>query len=107
MGQLFNVSIAAMNHFVGWRQYLVTHFQVDEFKFFTWESLGKRLETVFNVHSTVAKVDYWAYSREDHQNDSFHYYCAVNITGWIQLLLVKTRIAGTWKNMVFKSILVK
>ena len=58
-----------MNPRVGRRQYLVTYSRADESMFSTRESFGKMLEAEFNAGSSVVKVDYWAYSREEHQND--------------------------------------
>ena len=51
------------------------------------------LEADFNAGTSVAKVDYWACSRGEHQNDCFHYYCALKLTGCKKWLSVKNRIA--------------
>ena len=93
MGKPSNLSTAAMNPCVGRRQYLVTYSQADESKFSTRESFGKMLEAEFNAGTSVVKVDYWACSREEHQNDGFHYHCALKLTGCKKWLSVKNRIA--------------
>ena len=92
MGEPYNLSPAAMNPRVDRRQYLVTYSQADKFKFCTWESFGKLLEAEFNADTSVVKVDYWACSGEEHQNDGFHYHCALKLTGCKKWLLVKNRI---------------
>ena len=51
------------------------------------------LETEFNADTSVVKVNYWAYSGEEHQNDGFHYHCALKLTGCKKWLLVKNKIA--------------
>ena len=88
-----NVSGAAMNPRVGRRQYLVTYSEADESKFFTRESFGKMLEAEFNAGTSVVKVDYWACSREEHQNNGFHYHFALKLTVCKKWLSVKNRIA--------------
>ena len=84
MGEPSNLSTAAMNPRVGRRQYLVTYSR---------ESFGKMLEAEFNAGTSVFKVDYWACCREEHQNDGFHYHCALKLTGCKKWLSVKNRIA--------------
>ena len=93
MGDPSNVSAVAMNPCVGCPQYLLTYSQVDESKFSIWESFGKMLEAEFNAGTSVVKVDYWTCSREEHQNDGFHYHCALKLTGCKKWLSVKNRIA--------------
>lgn len=61
-----NLSTAAMNHCVGCQQYSVTYTQSDKSKFSTRESSGKMLKAELNAGNSVAKVDYWACSREEH-----------------------------------------
>ena len=34
-----------------------------------------------NPGTSVVKVDYWACSREEPQNDGFQYHCALKLTG--------------------------
>ena len=54
------------------------------------------LEAEFNSGTSVVKVDYWACSREEPQNDGFHYNCALKplkLTGYKKLRSVKNRIA--------------
>ena len=72
-------------------QYLVTYSQADEFSF--WESFGKMLNAEFNAGTSVVKVDYWACSKEEPQNDSFHYHCALKLTSCKKWLSVKKIIA--------------
>ena len=103
MGEPSNLSTAAMNPRVGRQQYLVTYSQADESKFSTRESFGKVLQEEFNAGTSVVKVDYWAYAREEHQNDGFHYRCALKLTGCKKWLSVKNRLQ---KNTLFKSIFV-
>ena len=93
MGEPSNLSTAAMNPRVGRRQYLVTYSQADESKFSTRESFGKMLEAEFNAGTSVVKVDYWASSREEHQNHGFHYHCVLKLTGCKKWLPFKNRIA--------------
>ena len=93
MGKPSNVSTAAMNPRVGRRQYLVTYSQADEPKLSTRESFGKMLEAEFNADTSVVKVDYWACSREEHQNDGFHYHCTLKPTGYEKWRSVKNKIA--------------
>ena len=81
MAEPSNLFTAAMNPRVGRRQYLVTCSQADESKFSIRESFGKMLEAEFNAGTNVVKVDYWDYSREEHQNDGFHYHCELKRTG--------------------------
>ena len=72
MGEASNVSTAAINLHVDCRQYLFTYSQADESKFSTQESFEEMLYADFNAGISVVKVDYWACSREEHQNDAFH-----------------------------------
>ena len=58
MGEPSNVRTAAMNSCVGRRQYLVTHSQADESKFFTRERFGKIIGAEFNAGTSVVKVHY-------------------------------------------------
>ena len=51
------------------------------------------LEAEFNAGTSVVKVNYWACSREEHQNDSFHYHFALKLTGSKKWLSVKNKIA--------------
>ena len=51
------------------------------------------LAAEFNAGTSVVKVDYWACFREEHQNDGFHYHCALKLTGCKKWLSVKNRIA--------------
>ena len=44
-------------------------------------------EVGFNAGTSVVKVDYWAFSREKHQNDGF-----LKLTGCKKWLSVKIRI---------------
>ena len=94
MGESSNVSAAAKNLRLSPWQYLVTYSQADVFKFSTRESFGKMLEAEFNADTSVVKVDYWACSREKHQNDGFHYHCALTLTGCKKGPSVKNRIAS-------------
>ena len=87
MGEPSNVSTAAMNPCAGRQQYLVTYSQADESKFSTWESFGKMLEAEFNAGTGVAKVDYWACFRGEHQNDDVRYHCSLKLAGWKQMAL--------------------
>ena len=50
------------------------------------------LEAEFNTGTTVVKVDYYACSREEHQNDGFHYHCVLKLTDCKKWLSVKNRI---------------
>ena len=50
-------------------------------------------EVGFNAGTSVVKVDYWAFSREKHQSDGFHYHCALNLTGCKKWPSVKIRIS--------------
>ena len=93
MGKPFNYSTAAMNSCFSCQQYLVTYSQADESKFTTTESFGKMLEAEFNTGTSVVKMEYWAYSREGHQNNGFHYHCALKPTGRKKWLSFKNRIA--------------
>ena len=72
MGEASNVSTAAINLRVDCRQYLVTYSQADESKFSTQESFEEMLYADFNAGISVVTVDYWACSREEHQNHVFH-----------------------------------
>ena len=101
MSEPSNVSTAFTNPCVGHWQYLVTYFQADESKFSIRESFGKILKAKFNAGTSVVKVYYWACSREEHQNDSFHYHCALKLRGCTKWLSVK----NIQKNMVFALIL--
>ena len=92
-----------MNPRVGRRQYLVTYSQADESKFSTREIFGKMSETELNASTSVVRVDYWACSREEHQNHGSYYHCALKLTGRKKWLSVKIELH---KNMIFKSILV-
>ena len=56
MGELSDVSAAAMNPLVGRRQYLVTYSQANESKFSILENFGKLLEAEFNAATSVVKV---------------------------------------------------
>ena len=51
------------------------------------------LETEFNAGINIVKVNYWLHSREEHQNEDFHYHCALTLTGCKKWLSVKNRIA--------------
>ena len=51
------------------------------------------LKAKFNAGTSVVKVDYWACFREEHQNDGFHYNCALKLTGFTKRLSVKNKIA--------------
>ena len=51
------------------------------------------LEAEFNAGTRVVKVDYWACSREVHQNDGFHYHCTLILTSSKKWMSVKNRIA--------------
>ena len=53
------------------------------------------LEADFNAGASVVKVDYWACSREKHQNDGFQHHCALNLTCCKKWLSIKNRIAKT------------
>ena len=53
------------------------------------------LEADFNAGASVVKVDYWACSREKHQNDGFQHHCALNLTGYKKWLSIENRIAKT------------
>ena len=46
-----------------------------------------------NACITAVKVDYSACWREEHQNDSFHYHCELQLIGCKKWLSVKDRIA--------------
>ena len=48
-------------------------------------------EAEFNAGITIFKVDYWACSVEEHQNDDFHYHCALKLTGCKKWLSVKNK----------------
>ena len=50
------------------------------------------LEAGFNAGTSVVKVNCWACSRDEHQNDGFHYHCALKLTGCKKWLSVKNRI---------------
>ena len=50
-------------------------------------------EAEFNAGTTIFKVHYWACSIEEHQNDDFHYHCALKLTGCKKWLSVKNTIA--------------
>ena len=56
MGELSDVSAAAMNPRVGRRQYLVTYSQANESKFSILENFGKLLEAEFNAATSGVKV---------------------------------------------------
>ena len=102
MGEPSDVSAAAMSPCVGRRQYLVTYSQADESKFSILESFGKLLEAEFNAATSVVKVGYWACSRGEHQNDGFHYRCALKLIDCKKWLPVKNRIAEkTWYSSQF------
>ena len=51
------------------------------------------LEAEFNAGTSVVKLDCWPCFREEHQNDGFHYHCALKLTGCKKWLSVKKRIA--------------
>ena len=87
-GEPSNLSTATKNTRVDRRQYSVTYYQADESKFSTF---GKMLEVEFNAGNSVVKVDYWACSREEHQNDDLHYHCALKLTGFKKWLSVKKK----------------
>ena len=80
----------------------MTYFQVDKSKFSTRESSRTMSEAEFNAGSSALKVDYWAHSREEHQNDGFHCHCVLKLTDCNKC---QSKIE-LHKNMVFKSILV-
>ena len=46
----------------------------------------------FNACTIAVKVDYSACWREEHQNDSFHYHCELQLIGCKKWLSVKNRI---------------
>ena len=92
MGKPSNLSTATMNPCAGRRQYLAKYSQDDDSKFSTQESFGKMLEAEFNAENSLVKVDHWACSRQKHQNDSFHYHCALNLTDCKKWLSVKNGI---------------
>ena len=50
------------------------------------------LEAKFNAGDSAVKVDYWNFSREEHQDDGFHCYCTLKLTGCKNWLSVKNRI---------------
>ena len=102
MSKPSNASNAAMNPCVGRRQYLATYSQADESKFSTPESLGEMLEAEFNAGTSVIKVDYWACSREEHQNDDFHYYCILKLTGCRNGCQSKIEFQKTWYSSRFQ-----
>jgi len=87
-----NTSSTSINPRVGRRQYLVTYSQADATKFSTRESFAKMLEEEFNAGSSAVKVEYWACCSEKHQNNGFHYHCALKLTGCKKWLSIKTRI---------------
>ena len=93
MGEPPNVSTAAMNPCVVRRQYLVTYCQANKCMFSARNIFGEMLEAEFNAGTSAVKGDYWACSREEHQNDDFHYHCALKLTGCKKWLPVKSRIA--------------
>ena len=102
MFEASNLSTAAMIPCVGRRQYLVTYSQADESKFSIRKSCGKMLEAKFNAGTSVFKMHYWACSREEHQNNEFHYHGALKLTGCKKWLSVKNRIIGkTWYSSQF------
>ena len=39
------------------------------------------LEAKFTAGTSAVKVDYWTFSREEHQNDGFHCYCTLKLAG--------------------------
>ena len=75
------------------RQYLITYTQADESKFSTRERFGKMLEAEFNGDTNLVKADYCVCSREEDQNDDFHYHCTIKLTGCKKWLSVKNIIA--------------
>ena len=48
------------------------------FIFSTRESFGEKLEAEFNAGDSIVKVDYWACSKQVHQNDGFFCHCPVS-----------------------------
>ena len=92
MGKPSNLSTATMNPCAGRRQYLANYSQDDDSKFSTQESFGKMLEAEFNAGNSLVKVDHRACSRQKHQNDSFHYHCALKLTDCKKWLSVKNGI---------------
>ena len=93
MGEPSNLSTAAMNSRVRRGQYLVTFSQANESEFSTRERFGKMLQAEFNACTNVVKVDYWACSREEDQNDGFHYHCELKLACCKKWLPVKNRFA--------------
>ena len=93
MSERSNVSTASMNPCVVHWQYLVTYSQDDESKFSIRESFGEMLKAKFNASTSVVTGDYWACSREEHQNDGFHYHCTLKLTGCTKWLSVKNKIS--------------
>ena len=53
---------------IGRRTYLVTYSQADMSKFLTRESFGKMLVKHFNAGSEKAKVSYWVFCQEQHED---------------------------------------
>ena len=51
------------------------------------------LEAELNASTSVVKVDYWACSREEHQNDGSHYHCALKLTGRKKIAVSQNRTA--------------
>ena len=76
----------------GRRQYLVTYSQVDPGKFPNRESFAAMLEEEFNARTSAVKVTHWACCREPHENDGFHYHCAIKLTGTKKWISVKHRV---------------
>ena len=90
MGEPSNLSTAAINSHIGRRKSFVNHSQAGESKLSTRKSSAEILEAEFNASTSAVKVDYWACYREQHQNPSFHYHCALKLISSKKWLSVMT-----------------
>ena len=77
---------------IGRRQYLVTYSKADSQKFPMRESFGKMLEDEFNSGNGKVKVEHWVCCKESHEQNGFHYHCALKLTGVKKWLSVKNNI---------------
>ena len=74
------------------RQYLITYSQVDEQKFLARENFANVAVEEFKREDSVVKFSKWAYCRERHQHEGFHYHCEVMLSGNKIWISAKTRL---------------
>ena len=74
------------------RTYLVTYSQADLEKFPTRESFGEALVEAFNSGTGKVKVEFWAASKEEHQDGGKHYHVSLKLSGPKRWKAVKDKL---------------